>query len=74
MKELREERSVSIEKSKLTFSNEQNYATKPIGAEFVQSQKVVELPTKALLKNVKIIKKDGTKEEYDVQKDRKSVV
>ncbi|MCX4274914.1 MAG: anaerobic ribonucleoside-triphosphate reductase [Candidatus Gastranaerophilales bacterium] len=68
MKELREERSVSIEKSKLTFSNEQNYATKPIGAEFVQSQKVVELPTKALLKNVKIIKKDGTKEEYDVQK------
>lgn len=68
MKELREERVVSIENSKLTDFCEQNHATKPIGTEFVQNSKVVGLTSKALLKNVKIIKKDGTKEAYDVSK------
>lgn len=68
MKELREERVTSIENSKLTAFGEQNHATKPIGSEFVQNPKVVGLTSKALLKNVKIIKKDGTKEEYDVAK------
>ncbi len=68
MKELREERIVSIESSKLTGFSEQACVTKPIGAEFVQNPKVVGLTSKALLKNVKIIKKDGTKEEYDVKK------
>ena len=70
MKELREERTVSIENSKLTPFGESACATNPIGigAEIIPQSKVVGIPSKALLKNIKIIKKDGTKEDYDVQK------
>ena len=68
MKELREERSVSIENRNLLFLMNKTMPQNRQGLNLCKVKKVVELPTKALLKNVKIIKKDGTKEEYDVQK------
>ena len=63
MKELREERTVSIENSKLTPFGESACATNPIGigAEIIPQSKVVGIPSKALLKNIKIIKKTAQK-------------
>lgn len=67
MKELRDEKVVSIEKTRLTpfgtgFSAT-SAASVPIGAEL----KAIDKP-KYELKDIKIIKKDGTKEEYDIRK------
>jgi len=74
MKELRDEKVVSIEKTRLTTFGTGFSATSaasvPIGAELkaVDGALNAQNAPKYELKDIKIIKKDGTKEEYDVRK------
>ena len=67
MKELRDEKVVSIEKTRSspfgTGFSATSAASVPIGAEL----KAIDKP-KYELKDIKIIKKNGTKEEYDIRK------
>ena len=75
MKELRDEKFASIADSgKLAAFGVNSGATKPISASIANIDamaglsKVVDMPVRHLLRDIKIIKKDGTKEEYDVNR------
>lgn len=67
MKELRDEKVVSIEKSRLPGFNTNFATTNAATAPIVAELRVSHTP-KYALSEIKIIKKDGTKEDYDVQK------
>ncbi len=67
MKELRDEKVVSIEKTRLTNFSTNFGTTNAATAPIVSDLRFTPAP-KYSLKEIKIIKKDGTKEDYDVRK------